>query len=266
MLAGGKLDPATWPNSGIGRINPDGSEGSCNACHVRATSSRPRRRGTPNTCGKCHLGPDHPQKEIYEESKHGINCSSRTSDKMNLDVEQVDRRRGLLGGADLRDVPHVGDAPSMPVTHDIGARISWNNRPVLSDSARGSLTPRWVSPARTCRGRSDATNMKNVCLNCHGQVRGSTTSTCSTTALIELYNEKYAKPGKALYELAKPLRKHQEVFANLIDYTWFELWHHEGRRARHGASMMGSGLHALARHLRPREALLRRSTSPSSKS
>ena len=25
----------------------------------------------PEACGKCHLGPDHPQKEIYEEYKHG---------------------------------------------------------------------------------------------------------------------------------------------------------------------------------------------------
>ncbi|NIN95684.1 MAG: hypothetical protein GTO49_12040, partial [Anaerolineae bacterium] len=25
----------------------------------------------PETCGQCHLGPDHPQHEIYEESKHG---------------------------------------------------------------------------------------------------------------------------------------------------------------------------------------------------
>ena len=24
----GHLDPATWPNTGIGRVNPDGSEGS----------------------------------------------------------------------------------------------------------------------------------------------------------------------------------------------------------------------------------------------
>ena len=29
VLDDGKLDPATWPNTGIGRINPDGSEGSC---------------------------------------------------------------------------------------------------------------------------------------------------------------------------------------------------------------------------------------------
>ena len=34
VTSGGKLDPATWPNTGIGRINPDGSEGSC-AAHYR---------------------------------------------------------------------------------------------------------------------------------------------------------------------------------------------------------------------------------------
>ena len=28
-------------------------------------------------------------------------------------------------------------------------------------------------------------------------------------------------------------------FGSKLDFIWFELWHHEGRRARHGASMMG---------------------------
>jgi hypothetical protein len=27
-------------------------------------------------------------------------------------------------------------------------------------------------------------------------------------------------------------------FANAVDWSYWELWHHEGRRARHGASMM----------------------------
>ena len=30
-----RLLASTWPNSGIGRINPDGSRGACNACHSR---------------------------------------------------------------------------------------------------------------------------------------------------------------------------------------------------------------------------------------
>jgi hypothetical protein len=39
-------------------------------------------------------------------------------------------------------------------------------------------------------------------------------------------------------DLAKPLLRPVK-FSNKIDFTWFELWHHEGRRARHGVSMMG---------------------------
>ena len=34
-----QLAASTWPNTGIGRINPDGSEGSCAACHARHTFS-----------------------------------------------------------------------------------------------------------------------------------------------------------------------------------------------------------------------------------
>ena len=55
----------------------------CTACHQRhAFSAEQARR--PENCGKCHLGPDHPQKEIYEESKHGIAFFANV-DAMNLD-------------------------------------------------------------------------------------------------------------------------------------------------------------------------------------
>ncbi len=80
-----KLSRLTWPNSGIGRLNPDGSQGSCNACHTRHTFSKAQAR-QPEACTKCHLGPDHPQKEIFEESKHG-NAYYTNIDKMNLDSE-----------------------------------------------------------------------------------------------------------------------------------------------------------------------------------
>ncbi len=63
------IDPTTWPNSGIGRLNPDGSKGSCNACHSRHNFDAKLAR-SPENCGKCHMGPDHPQIEIYNESKH----------------------------------------------------------------------------------------------------------------------------------------------------------------------------------------------------
>src|SRR5262252_6500030 len=82
VLGKGKLDPATWPNEGIGRLNPDGSKGSCSVCHSRHTFSLAIAR-QPESCGYCHLGPDHPQAEIYDESKHGVTYRTLIS-KMNL--------------------------------------------------------------------------------------------------------------------------------------------------------------------------------------
>jgi hypothetical protein len=46
-----KLANKTWPNSGIGRLNPDGSKGACNACHSRHSFSVEQARN-PENCGK----------------------------------------------------------------------------------------------------------------------------------------------------------------------------------------------------------------------
>jgi hypothetical protein len=56
---------------------------------------------------------------------------------------------------------------------------------------------------------------------------------------VVLYNEKFAKPGGAIMDAlrAQSLLTKTE-FDEEIEWTWFYLWHHEGRRARHGASMM----------------------------
>ncbi len=79
--------------------------------------------------------------------------------------------------------------------------------------------------------------MQNVCLNCH-EKQWVDNFYVQYDSLVELYHDKFAKPGLELYALAKPLLVPVE-FANEIDFVWYEIWHHEGRRARHGASMMG---------------------------
>ena len=95
-------------------------------------------------------------------------------------------------------------------------------------------------------------NMKTVCINCHEQ-QWVDNFYVQYDALIDLYHEKFAKPGQELYDLAKPLLK-PAGFSNKLDFTWFEIWHHEGRRARHGASMMGPdythwhGTYEVAKH------------------
>lgn len=233
VLEDGTLDPATWPNTGIGRINPDGSEGSCTACHTRHDFSAAQAR-TPDTCGKCHMGPDHPQLEIFNESKHGIAYRANV-DKMNLDSPK------WVVGEDYDAAPncatcHMSATKDQPVTHDVGMRISWNNRPAISVRPEVSDAKLGL-PGKDVPWTERRANMENVCLSCHNQ-NFVDSFYVQYDGLIDLYHEKFAKPGIALYEAAGPLLR-KPKFSNKIDFVWFEIWHHEGRRARHGASMMG---------------------------
>lgn len=59
-----------WPNQGVGRVNLDGSLGSCSACHTRHAFSIEMAR-QPYTCKECHIGPDVPAFKVYAASKHG---------------------------------------------------------------------------------------------------------------------------------------------------------------------------------------------------
>ncbi len=228
----GRPTPDTWPNTGIGRINLDGSRGSCTACHQRHTFSAAQAR-VPATCGKCHLGPDHPQKEIYEESKHGISYAANAG-RINID------RPKWVVGEDYEVGPtcatcHMSATSDLPVTHNVGGRISWNNRPEIS--IRSDLADARLGLANPVPWERRRETMKDVCGTCHapGFVDDFYTQ---YDGLVELYNEKFGKPGKAIFDaLKKGGLAGDTPFAQKIDWDWFELWHHEGRRARHGASM-----------------------------
>ena len=233
-----KLSRLSWPNSGIGRLNPDGSKGACTACHTRhAFSSKQARQ--PEACSKCHLGPDHPQKEIYEESKHG-NAYYTNKEDMNLDSKR------WVVGVDYFEAPtcatcHMSATSNQAITHDVGQRISWTLRPPVSKTKDNWEVKR--------------DNMKDVCTNCHGKnfVDGHY---AQYDGVVNLYNEKFAKPGLALYKLAKEkkLGDGTAAFSNKYEWIWWEIWHHEGRRARHGAAMMGPdytwwhGMYEVAQH------------------
>lgn len=233
MNPDGKPDPSTWPNTGIGRVNPDGSKGSCSACHVRHKFSKAQAR-RPENCGKCHLGPDHPHKEIYDESKHGINFYANI-DRMNLDSSK------WIVGEDYTAAPtcatcHMSATRELPVTHDVGNRISWTLRPPISQKidavAKGVNIP--VKPWEKRRA-----DMKEICTTCHAApfVDGFYQQ---FDAAVNLYNNKFAVPGSKLMALLKKekLITPDIAFDEKIEWTWFYLWHHEGRRARHGAAMM----------------------------
>ena len=139
----------------------------------------------------------------------------------------------------------------MPVTHDVGMRISWNNRPAVS--VRPEVSDKKLGlPGSNVNWETRRNNMKSVCLNCH-EKQWVDNFYVQYDSLIDLYHEKFAVPGLELYGLAKPLMKTVE-FSNELDWVWYEIWHHEGRRARHGASMMGPdythwhGTYEVAKH------------------
>lgn len=248
------FNQSTWPNTGIGRLNLDGSKGSCSACHSRHDFS-PRRARQPENCAKCHLGPDHPQKEIFEESKHGV-AYRDLKDKMNLDAKT------WVLGKDYSQAPTCATCHMSAhsrndgkVSHDPGGRISWTNRPPISlrmdtDQDRKVITE--TDPDKRSKLIHDSwqakrNRMKSVCTHCHTKDYVNAFYKQYDDFVI-LYNEKFAKPGakimKALYDnelltyLVDKKGAKTSNFDEEIEWTWFYLWHHEGRRARHGASMM----------------------------
>jgi hypothetical protein len=287
------IDPDSWPNSGIGRLNPDGSKGACHACHSRH-SFDPKLSRNPENCGKCHLGPDHPHIEIYNESKHGIAFQANRAE-MALDAES------WVLGKDYSAAPtcatcHLAAYQSAAGvvagnTHDVGERISWTLRPVVStklnlvryedgmqddypdtrplpkvgdlvDASESYLekeelktraVKKKVTQVVTWEQRRDA--MKAVCHNCHGETYVDNFYH-QFDSLVVLYNEKFAAPAQKIMDelYAQGLLKKATPFAEDVQWTFWELWHHEGRRARHGASMMGPdythwhGMYEVSKH------------------
>jgi hypothetical protein len=288
------IDPDTWPNSGMGRLNPDGSKGSCHACHSRHAFEAKLSR-SPENCGKCHMGPDHPQIEIYNESKHGIAFYA------NREHMALDKPGEWVLGRDYSAAPtcatchissymtpqgvHVGN------THDVGERISWTLRPEISvrqnlvifddgykenypetrplpkvgdalethekllegEKLVSKAVPRKVARLVTWQERRQ--NMKGACLNCHNDTYVDNFYK-QFDDLVVLYNEKFARPAKAVMEelVTDGVLKKNAPFEHPLQWVYYELWHHEGRRARHGASMMGPdythwhGMYEVAKH------------------
>ena len=132
------------------------------------------------------------------------------------------------------------------ITHDPGSRLSWTNRPPVSllmdtDASGKIVTATDPSERRekiTDTWEQKRTRMKEVCGHCHTPDYVNAFYS-QYDSLLLLYNEKFAKPGQLIMStLAKEKLLTPTQYDEEIEWTWFYLWHHEGRRARMGASMM----------------------------
>ena len=273
------IDRDTWPNSGIGRLNPDGSKGSCHACHSRH-SFEAKLSCSPENCGKCHMGPDHPQSEIYNESKHGI-AFYANRDKMALNEDGDWVLGKTYSAAPTCASCHIGSymrpsSPTMANSHDVNERISWTLRPVIgtklnmvafTDGSKEdyphtrplpkigeevTTTDRLVENekmvsksvkrklASIVTWQERRDKMKGACLNCHNNTYVDNFYK-QYDDLVVLYNDKFAKPAQQLMNdlQADGVLNPKAPFEHDVQWVFYGLWSHEGRHARHGVSMMG---------------------------
>ncbi|MBW1689710.1 MAG: CopD family protein [Deltaproteobacteria bacterium] len=228
----GRPKPGTWPNVGVGRKNPDDTLGSCSSCHTRHRFSVVEAR-KPEACDQCHLGPDHPQIEIYNESKHGTIYHAE-GNEWNWRPDDGRWKAGSSYRAPTCAACHISEADDMPATHDVTERLSWETQAPLT------VRPNEFKPfpAKTDWKR-ERTKMKRVCLQCHS-IGWTDDHFSNLDRVIENYNENYFKPIKNLIDSLYRERflSRESYFDEDLEWEFYELWHHDGRRARMGAAMM----------------------------
>ena len=227
-----------WPNVGVGRINPDGTLGSCSACHTRHKFSIAEAR-KPETCGQCHLGPDHPQMEIYLESKHG-NIYSANGHKWNWNAPAGKWSTKDIGAPTCATC-HMSAFGSVKGTHDAGARLYWELQPKKS-------VPQWKGPdkvdivlkripdvAQAEKGRA---TMKEICYQCHASNWVDKYFT-EFDKVVKDYNMLWEKVDKILQKAYKEgLIDKKNPIDEIPEIMHYLIWHHDGRRWRMGAAMM----------------------------
>ncbi|HEX4285975.1 MAG TPA: multiheme c-type cytochrome [Terracidiphilus sp.] len=206
----------------VGKPNDDGTIGTCTACHSRHTSSVALSR-RPSTCAQCHMGPDHSQIEIYDESKHGVMFAAQEH-LMKLDADPR-----TLTTHDMF-VPtcatcHMSGINGLKVTHDPSDRLGWYLANAVSEKRPNYL-------------RAQA-NMKQVCTQCHTPALVDRVY-AQAEDVVASTNAKVLTAKAIVDGLHKDGLVSGPPFSQPVDFTYFDLWHYDGRTSKHGAFMGGA--------------------------
>lgn len=206
----------------VGKPNADGTIGTCTACHTRHTSSVEIAR-LPSTCGQCHLGPDHSQIEIYEESKHGVMFAAQR-DLLNLRAEPK-----KLTTRDMF-IPtcatcHMSGINGLGVTHDPSERLSYYLANAISEKR-----PNYAAAQA---------RMKQICAQCHTPTIVDPVYQRAEN-VVRATNEKVSAAKALVDGLRKEGVLNGPPFSQPIDFVYFDFWHYDGRTAKHSAFMGGA--------------------------
>jgi hydroxylamine dehydrogenase len=205
----------------VGKPAEDNSVGQCQKCHLRHEFSLEQAR-KPETCNHCHIGPDHPQWEIYQESPHGI-AYATMGHNWNWEAEP--------GTLEVTDFPaptcsicHISGFGTSGTTHDVGDRLTWFLFAPIS-----ARRPAW---------QDNMVRMQGACLQCHNQNFIDQFYTDADKA-TERVNEWVAESDEIMAQLKENGLLTTEPFDEVIDFVYFNLWHHWGRTAKFGVWMQG---------------------------
>ncbi len=225
----------------IGHYWPDGSVGECDACHPKHSFDVAVARN-PYSCGECHIGPDHPHIEIWEESKHGNIFLTHQENFDNLDYLPEENELPPLDAPTCATC-HMDGGLGLAPTHDVGERLAsetqspWTIR--TTEAWGGGLT--W---------QEKRDNMKLACLQCHASPFVDRYLLEGDLAAFQ-YNEFFREIRRWLFAMDEAGIILTPGFEGLAAFgiagydeppeeDVYHTWHHEGRRFRHGALMMGA--------------------------
>jgi hypothetical protein len=252
-----------WPNQGVGRFNPDGSKGSCSACHPRHQFAIQMAR-KPYTCSKCHKGLDVPAYQAYSVSVHGTLFYS-LQDEWNF--TEVPWTVGKDFVAPTCSVCHVsllvstqGDVVAKR-THQMSDRLPWRilgliyAHPHPKSPDTSIIRNRDGQPLPTTFDNVPAADflitaqeqderrrtLRKVCLSCHSQewvnghwerfentIKTSNEMTRTATEIMQkAWDDKLADPKTSLFDEA-------------IEKQWVEQWLFFGNSTRFASAMVGA--------------------------
>jgi hypothetical protein len=252
---------SNWPNQGVGRHNPDGSYGACTACHARHEFSIAVAR-QPYTCAQCHLEPDVPAWNVYQESKHGNIFMSSGKD---WNWQQVPWRVG----EDFRTPTCATCHNSLVVspegdviaerTHDFGSRLwvrifglIYSHPQPLSGkthelrNADGQPLPATFAGVVASEGLIDSATqqtrkneMKQLCRSCHSSEWANGHFEKMDSTLVETDRMVLASTKLMQHAWQQKVANSNNPFDEEMEQYWVKQWLFYANSVRYGSAMGG---------------------------
>ena len=257
---------SNWPNTGVGRLNPDKSIGACSSCHMRHQFSIEVAR-KPYTCAQCHKGPDVPAYKVYSVSVHG-NIQKSLDKNWNYNavpwVVGKDFTAPTCATCHASEIVDENGEMLAKRSHRMNDRLPWrifglpyaHPHPLSADTTQiinkaglnlpteltGEPVEKFLIDKEEMAKRQET--MQKICLGCHsGQwVKGHFKRLDKS---IETTNHMTLQATKILIKaweegLAEGLPQGQDPFNEAIELKWVEQWLFYGNSTRFASAMGGA--------------------------